>query len=121
VTDLLDIGSKWLADQRAASAASLVSYQRGEQSIQLSATPGKPIAVMSQSAVSMAFIEDYTARDWLVSSADMMLDGEQIEPQPGDKIVAGNVTWIVGAEANEKCWRFSDPYGYSMRIHTKQV
>jgi hypothetical protein len=125
VVDLLDIGSKWLADQRAASAARQVSYQRGEQSIPIAATPGRDGAAAEQVPGSLAFVEDYDFRDWLIRASDLVLNGELTLPEPGDRIIDTQngqpVAWEVWGETREKCYRTSGPGGWTLRIHTKRV
>ena len=48
-----------------------------------------------------------------------------MEPQAGDKIAevlgAELVIYEVMAPGREPCWRYSDPYRITLRIHTKQV
>jgi hypothetical protein len=67
----------------------------------------------------------HESRDFLLLAADLVLDGTSTLPQRGDRIYEsqGDQTYVyeVTAPAKEPCWRYSDPYRKTLRIHTKQV
>jgi hypothetical protein len=68
---------------------------------------------------------EWTDRDYLIQAADLVLGAEQIVPERGDRVLdtTGAVTLIyeVMAFGGEPPWRFSDPFGKLLRIHTKFV
>lgn len=65
------------------------------------------------------------SRDYLITTADLMLDGSATLPQRGDCIreTQGSLVFVyeVMAPGNEPPWRYSDPYRRALRIHTKQT
>ena len=102
--------------------ARAVRYSRGSQSVELPATVGSSDF---QVETSVGAIETFESRDYIVRAADLVLADQLITPQRGDTISetqAGvTYTYEVLAPGAEQCWRWSDPYRVSMRIHTKQV
>ena len=62
---------------------------------------------------------------FLILAAELILDSKQVLPQRGDRIreTQGGVTFVyeVTAPGKEPCWRYSDPYRKTLRIHSKQV
>lgn len=54
--------------------------------------------------------------DFLIRFRDI-----QFYPEQGDRIIADNREYEVLELGQEGCWRWSDPYGIRMRIHTKLI
>ncbi len=119
MTDLLRQGAEWLEQQRAQYMASPVEYRRGVQVIPVQATFGKTRFEVEDS--SGATVESQVW-DFLILAADLAL-----EPEPGDEIVApstgsGQATvYEVMNLSGEGCWRWSDPYRTTLRIHTREM
>ncbi len=42
-------------------------------------------------------------------------------PEQGDHIIANSKEYEVNDFGQEGCWRWSDPYGIRMRVHTKLI
>jgi hypothetical protein len=67
----------------------------------------------------------HESRDFLVLAADLVLAGVPVIPQRGDRIeeTQGDATFVyeVSAPAKEPCWRFSDAFRKTLRIHTKEI
>ena len=112
--DLLRQGSDWLESQRTAHMASPVTFRRtgqGEQVIQ---------ATFGQTEYEVA--DDYGATirahvvDFLILAEELGL-----EPRSGDVIVADGRKHELMGLAGEHCWRWSDPYHTTYRIHTKDI
>mgnify|MGYP000511424066 CR=1 FL=1 len=65
------------------------------------------------------------AASYLIAAADLVLSGVQTLPQRGDRVVetAGDqqLTHEVIAPGQEPCWRYSDPYRTTLRIHSKLI
>jgi hypothetical protein len=99
-----------------------VRYRRGEDSIEVAATVGKTVFEIDD---GYGAIERFESRDFLIAAADLALSGEYFEPQAGDIIAetVGQQTLVyeVLAPGKEPCWRYSDPYRRTLRVHTKQV
>ncbi len=51
----------------------------------------------------------------------VLADELAFEPKPGDVIVADGRLYEVLDLAGERCWRWSDPYRQTYRIHTKDI
>jgi len=115
MANLLEQASNWLEDQRTRFAASLVTYQSGSTAIQVLATVGKTLFQTDDGAGAAILTE---SRDYLILASDLA-----IEPQPGDQVVesAGSATktYEVARFGSEPCWRWSDNFFKTRRIHTK--
>ena len=122
MADLLQKGSDWLEGMRTAHASRPVVYVRGTDSVEVSATVGKTVFRLDK---GYGVIERVEARDYLILAADIVLGGAAALPKAGDRIreVEGNKAFVyeVMAPGNESCWRYSDPYRRTLRIHTKHV
>lgn len=122
MTDLLSKGSAWLDDQRTKHATKTVTYARGASSVDVSATVGRTVFQIDN---GHAVLERTEARDYLILTADLVLDGSPALPERGDRIreSEGGATFVyeVMAPGKEPHWRYSDPYRKTLRIHTKQV
>ena len=99
-----------------------VSYHRGETSVEVQATIGKWTFEIDDGT---GILEKIESRDFLISTADLVLAGLVTQPQRGDRIreLSGDKVYVyeVLAPGKEDCWRYSDPYRKTLRIHTKQV
>ena len=122
MVDLLEQGSAWLDQQRVQHMSRSVTYHRGENSVEVQATIGKWTFEIDD---GMGVLEKIESRDFLILTADLVLAGEVIEPQRGDRIKepSGDKVYVyeVLAPGKEDCWQYSDLYRKTLRIHTKQV
>jgi len=122
VADILKTASEWLEGMRAAHASRPVVYVRGADAVEVAATIGKTVFRLDK---GYGVTERIEARDYLMLAADLVLGGAAVLPKAGDKIreVEGGNAFIyeVMAPGNEPCWRYSDPYRRTLRIHTKHV
>jgi len=122
MADLLAQGSAWLEAQRTAHMTRTVSYQRGAESLEVAATVGKTVFEVDK---GYGIVERLEARDYLVLAGDLVLGGQPALPKAGDRVreVQGTAAFVyeVMAPGNESCWRYSDPYRQTLRIHTKLV
>jgi len=122
VADLLQRASAWLDRVRKASLAHTVTYRRGDQSVDVPATVGRTEFEAVDASGSLERVE---SRDFLILAADLVLGGAAVLPEPGDRIEetqdAVTCVYEVMAPAREPCWRWSDPYRRTLRIHTKEV
>jgi len=120
--DLLERGSAWLEDQRNRHMTRRVSYQRGNDSVELAATIGR---TEFEQADEFGVIHRIDSRDYLVLTTDLVLRGVQTPPKAGDRIreTHGMKTFVyeVLAPGNEPAFRYSDPFRKTLRIHTKHV
>ncbi len=120
--NLLESAAAWLDEQRRKHLAGPVTYCRGDQHVELAATPGKTTFHICR---DQGVFEKTESRDFLITATDLVLGGELTLPRRGDRIREtqdGKVyVYEVMAPGTEPCWRMSDPYRIAMRIHTKQV
>ncbi len=122
MTDLLSQGLSWLEDQRHQHLTRTVTYRRGVDQVELSATIGRTVFEQDDHAGGLTRIE---SRDFLIRAADLILAAETILPQPGDRIIESDAiatyTYEVMAPGSEPPWRYSDVNRLTLRIHTKHV
>jgi hypothetical protein len=122
MADLLQKGSDWLEGMRTAHASRPVVYVRGTNSTEVVATVGKTVFHLDK---GYGIIERVEARDYLVLSIDLLLGGAAVLPKAGDRIreTEDGKTFVyeVMAPGGEPCWRWSDPYRRTLRIHSKHV
>jgi hypothetical protein len=111
--DLLRQGSQWLEQQRDAFCSSPVTYLRDIVSYPVNATFGR---------TNYEVADDYGATIQ-THVVDFLILAESLpfEPEPADVIVADDRKYEVMNLGGEGCWRWSDPYRTTMRIHTKDV
>jgi hypothetical protein len=122
MTDLLRQASDWLEDQRTRYAASTIVYVRGSRSAEVSATIGKTTFEVDD---GYGVLVRHESRDFLVLVTDLLLGGGLTEPQRGDRVheTQNGTVYIyeVAAPGKEPCWRYSDAYRKTFRVHTKQI
>jgi hypothetical protein len=118
VVDLLENASAWLAGRRTKFLSRPVTYCRGADSVAVQATVGKTVFEVDDGS---GVLETFESRDYLVAAANLVLGGAAVKPQRGDRITDGGKVYEVMAPGKEDVFRFSDPYGVTLRIHTKQV
>lgn len=127
MTPSFDNAVKGLHRAARASRGLAVMYIRGsgEELSQASIT-----AVPARSRVSMTDESGLTVtgqeRDFIILAADLVLDGEQVLPERGDRIeqtVDGETTYTyeVMPIAGQKHYQPCDDLGRLLRIHTKLV
>ena len=122
MTDLLQQSSDWLEAKRTQYASRVVTYARGVQSVEVLATIGKTTFEVDD---GYGVLVRHESRDFLVLTADLVLDEQSILPQRGDRIRETQnqqvFVYEVSAPGKEPCWRYSDPYRKTLRIHSKQI
>lgn len=122
MTDLLQTGAQWLADQQAEQCAHAVTYTRAGVSATVQALVGASEWELPDAGGPALMV---TTRDYIIRVADLRLSGAAITPARGDRITesVGGSTEIfeVMAPEGEQHYRHTDQYGYAYRIHTTQV
>jgi hypothetical protein len=123
MADILHAGQEWLADQLKEHASRQVVYQRGLQQVSVQATIGRTLLKLDDGYGGVRM--EWTDRDFLIQSADLVLGAAAVTPERGDRIreTVGekNSVFEVMPYGGEPPWRFSDPFGKLLRIHTKFV
>ena len=122
MSDLLEKASNWLEEKRTQHVSRVVSYARGVQSVDVPATIGRTTFEVDDGFGVLVCCE---SRDFLILASDLVLAGETQTPQRGDRIreTQDQQTFVyeVTAPGKEPCWRWSDSYRKTLRIHSKQV
>jgi hypothetical protein len=122
VADLLEQGAAWLATQRQRHTARPVTYVRDAATVELLATPGR---TTFEQVSEFGVVTRIEAHDWLIAAADLVLDGQCVLPQAGDRIresANGQVqVYEVLAPGGEPPYRYSEVSRHTLRIHTKRV
>ena len=118
MADLLRQGTAWLEQQRAAHAASPVTYRRGQDSYTVDATFGRTQYEVEEETSGGGLRVGAQVTDFLISAETFPLT----EPEAGDQIVAdGRVYEVMAFGQDLRGWRWSDPYRTTLRIHTKDI
>lgn len=122
MTNLLQQSSDWLEAQRTRHAASTVEYVRGGLAAEVLATIGKTTFEVDD---GYGVLVRHESRDFLIIAVDLVLNGESIEPERGDRIreTQGETVYVyeVAAPGKDPCWRYSDAFRKTYRIHTQQI
>lgn len=122
MADLLESASNWLENQRTTHRTVTVTYVRGDDTVDVSATIGR-----TQFEIDNGFgvIERTESRDFLVLTDDLVLASNPTLPMRGDRIreTRGTTTYVyeVMAPGKEPHWQYSDPFRKTLRIHSKQI
>ena len=119
---MLEQAAGWLDGQRVAHMSRTVSYVRGAESVELAATLGSTTYEVTDDAGATVQAK---ATDFIISADALVLGGETVKPEPGDRInvPAGEKVLVfevmdLGGAGH---YRLADPYGKAWRIHAKQV
>ena len=113
MTDLLRQGSQWLEEQRDAHCSSPVEYRRDAQVLTVNATFGRTsFEIADESGLTVGS----HVWDFLI-----LAEALGLEPEPGDVIAANGRQYEVMNFSSDGCWRWSDPYRQTYRIHTKDI
>ena len=122
MADLLEQGTAWLDGMRQTHLSRLVTYQRGVETVDVSATLGSTTYEVADEA---GVIVQAKTTDFIVSAEALVLGGGVTRPQVGDRIrvMSGDKVQIfevldLGGAGH---YRPSDPHGRMLRIHAKQV
>ena len=122
MTDMLQQGLGWLEEQRKAHLSRTVTYRRGSSSVEVLATVG---ATQFEADDGSGIVVEMEARDYLIASADLVLDDQQVLPARGDEILEEQdgvmQVYEVMDLGPEKHFVTCDPDGRTLRIHTKLV
>lgn len=121
---LLSRGQRWLNNTLQGAGGVSVTYTRGVQSVTLTAWVGRTaFAQLPGTGTGAAVI--WGDRDYLVPAADLLLGGQVVTPQRGDRITevidGASLTFEVMAPGAEPAWRYSDAGRQTLRVHTKKV
>ena len=122
--DLLERSGQWLSQQRKKFLSQTVTYIRDGDtealSLEISATVGQTLFNLDDGAGAVIVTQ---SRDYLIEASDLAVNDQRLVPCKGDRIIEqrdGQVfTYEVMGPGDEPCWRWSDVYHRTLRIHTK--
>lgn len=121
-TNRLAAGMARMRARMKAFAGTAVTYRRGDDSVELTATVGKTIARVDRGYGATIRME---LRDYLVEAEDLVLGGAAVEPAAGDRIEetdADGTIWsyeVSKPDSTEREWRWHGRDRRTYRIHTK--
>ena len=122
MTDVLQQGLGWLEEQRKAHLSRTVTYRRRSSTVAVLATVG---ATRFEADDGQGIVVEMEACDYLIASGDLVLDGQKTLPERGDEVLETRDgvrhVYEVMDLGPEKHYRFCDPDGRTLRIHTKYV
>jgi hypothetical protein len=117
--DLLKTGEQWLAKMGKAHASIKIEYVRVEASVCVRATKGRSEFEVTDTSGQLLRVETH---DFIVQTDDLVLDGFEAEPKPGDLITEGEGIYEVSSPGpGLPHWRWAGLHRCRRRIHTKYV
>lgn len=112
----------WAAEKFIDFGGVTITYQRGINSVSLTATPSMHRYEMADSE---GFGITALSRDYLVRAADLVIGGTEIVPRAGDRVtetISGvSTTFEVMALGELKESEPLDTNGLILKIHTKKI
>ena len=122
MANLLETGCQWLSDQIDEHLSSPVEYRRGSSTVLVQAGKAKTTFDLPSSNGMIVAVE---SRDFLITASKLLLDGEQVLPLVGDRIIEdinGELrAYEVQNFGTERPYRFCDAHRIKLRVHTKYV
>ena len=117
MTNILKNGIEFLANKLKAHASQEVIYKRGADSASICASFGKTDYKVEDDS---GFQIGGQVTDFLFDASDLIIDGLLTVPKAGDQIEVDGRTYEA-LFIKDGYWRYSDPFGKIIRLHTKEV
>ena len=112
--NMLAQANVWLNAQRQKHLTVPVQYRRRSgQIVEIPAALGRTLFRIEDEYGITIRTE---SRDFLIAASDL-----NVEPERGDQIIYAGVCYEVLAPNSEPCWRWSDSFRQTLRIHTKEI
>lgn len=122
MSNLLERGAAWLAAKLKTSASRTVIYRRGDSYVEVQAVIGKTEFGEGE---TQDVVVTHRMRDYLVLTVDLVINGQAVLPEMGDRIeetASGKVhKHEVLASPSGEVFRYADPFRIQLRIHTKEI
>jgi hypothetical protein len=115
--DFLKNASAWLDATLAESDGETVRYARGIPHVDLTAVPGQTPVGFDLGSV----LQTWQTQDFLFATTDLILSGHASPPEVGDEITYDDNVYRVCNATDGRCYRFTDTYRQTMRVHTKEA
>lgn len=120
--NLLEKSRDWLNKKMKSTTVGgrSIHYQRGES---IESMPARFCRIDTTIDESSGVDVRSADQDWLIDRIDLVLDGSECTPLPGDRIIDGDLSdgkvYEVAKISGMDAWRWSDPYQKTYHIHTK--
>lgn len=115
---MLADGASWLTSQLKAAAGRTVTYRRGVDEAEVTATVGSS---RFEQANQSGVLEQWESRDFMITTADLPYG----DPQRGDRIVEDQGGELVEYECSSPRgvpeWHYGDAFRSIVRVHTTQI
>lgn len=122
MANMLATGVNWLNNMLADHAATTIVYRRGGHSVTLPATAGMTSQETMTPDGAMVAVRRH---DWTFPAADLVINGQLITPQRGDRITVtrNGVTEVYEVQPDAATGEPSrvDATGLRLRVHTKRI
>lgn len=122
MSNMLDDGAAFLAEQMKANASETVAYRRDDDSVSFDAQVGSSVIEEPDDDGVVVRIE---VTDFIFDAADLELSDGATLPEIGDRIdrTIGSNTAVyeIVAPAGQSHWRYSDDFHRVIRVHAKFV
>lgn len=120
---MMAIGMDWLTTKLQTHASKPVYYKRGASTIAVCAIPGRTMLKLSDEYGATRV--EWTDKDWLIPTADLVIGGSPTLPKRGDQVLEPDGvsmhTFEVLPYGDEPPWRWCDPYRKMLRVHFKRI
>lgn len=91
-------------------------YARGSSSVSVVAVPARTDAeVVNEQNLATRVTFD----DWLIDVADLVLDGQPVEPRARDAVTVDGATYTVLDLGTEGAWRHTNQARATFRVHSR--
>ena len=124
MVNLFDQAAAWVAAQTKAHASQSVVYRRGDDTVPIQAAPGRTVYESLDRDGVTAKIE---SADWLITTADLILAGQNVLPKRNDLIEftlngIKNTFKVLPMSKDIPEFTYCDKGTQSMiRVHTKLI
>lgn len=118
--NLMETAARWLTGMQERHNSLPAVYRRGDEAVQVRATPG---STEMQSAGDNVAVRAQ-ADDWIIPADRLVFAGQKATPAEGDRleILRGTVTEIYEVmPLGNEVYRPVDPYQTAWRIHMKLI
>ncbi len=100
-----------------AAAGTPVTYARGNASVNVTGVPGTTEFENETGDI----VTDYERRDFMIEVAVLILDGDPVTPQRGDRITDNGEVYEVLPRPDGPVFGFSDRDRTTFRINTRRI
>ena len=117
MANLLKAAQEWMDGQRRSHCTDTIAYTRGTDTVELAGTLGRSQHEIDDGNGALIRVDSV---DWIFTSADLLPTFN--EPAVGDRITeATGEVWMVTTFGVDPCWRYTDDFRHSLRVHTRRV